>query len=90
MAFDPITEAIRTVEDGLDPTDCLTAEEALARVLWVLRMERPVDEGYVESKACPIGAIQALTDWAHSEKGSVPCQGYRRTLEAAGLLSVWV
>lgn len=74
----------RTAEDGLDPTDCLTEREALARIVWLLRTNKSVEKGY----EAQVG-ITELTEWSYSESGSHACAAYRRHLEAVGLISGW-
>lgn len=76
--------AIRTAEDGLDPADALTPVEALARIVWLLRKNKPAIEGY---EAEP--GICALMDWGNSEKGSVEAATLRTRLEDKRLVSRW-
>lgn len=82
--MDAVAEALRAAEDGLDPHDALTAEEALARVVWLLRTEQPVEVGYTD-----LVGISELTEWAHTEKGSHACAAFRKHLEQRGLIAAW-
>jgi hypothetical protein len=75
MAKDRDTEIKDTAADGLDPGDALTPEEALARVLVLLKGET-VEQGY-ES-----GDIRALLAF---ERGDVPAE----EVAARGLIRGW-
>jgi hypothetical protein len=79
-----VQDVLRCAEDGLDPVDALTPEEALARIIWLLRRQLPVRDGYEDESG-----ITALTEWAHSEKGSAESVALRTRLEEMRLVSRW-
>ena len=79
--------ALKHAEDGLDPGDALTPEEALARVLWILRSGRTVADGYADNAIIGGPPITCLLRWErdHDEERA----GWRDRFERAGLVSTW-
>jgi hypothetical protein len=96
---DVIEQITSACEDGLDPVDGLTAEEALARVLVLVRRNgEPSRLWYGEdrrlSELDPHGdlvgsrAVPALLAWSYEEDRQMRHE-MRKILEEAGLVAPW-
>lgn len=75
-----LAEIAKECEDGLDPSDALTAEEALARVLCHVRGFAPYEP---EPRLAGRMPCIVLMDWERHPE-------HRPMMEAVGLIARWV